>query len=173
MTDIEKAKPLLDLIAGPESGGDYNVIFGHHEKGLSTPITDMQLRPLAQTQLSWGRKWGSSAAGRYQIIRETMLACQKALGLPGTARFTPEVQDRMALYLLEQRGLDEFLAGKLTIIQFGLNLAKCWASFPVLAPCWGPHGQIKRGDSFYHGDGVNKTLIAPEAVEAALTKLRI
>ena len=55
----------------------------------------------------------------------------------------------MALALLERRGLSKYKAGKISAEQFGNNLAKEWASFPVVTGS-------KRGRSYYAGDGLNK-----------------
>lgn len=68
----------------------------------------------------------STAAGRYQLIRPTWLACKRALGLPD---FAPDSQDRAAVYLIRQRGaLDDVKAGR--IADAIAKVAKEWASLP-------------------------------------------
>lgn len=68
----------------------------------------------------------STAAGRYQLIKPTWLACKRALGLPD---FSPDSQDRAAVYLIRQRGaLDDVQAGRIADA-----IVKCrreWASLP-------------------------------------------
>lgn len=74
----------------------------------------------------------STAAGAYQLIRPTWNGCKRALALPD---FSPESQDKAALYLIQQRGaLDDVKAGR-----FDDAVAKCsktatrpaeWASLP-------------------------------------------
>ena len=68
----------------------------------------------------------STAAGRYQIIRATWQGCKRALALPD---FSPDSQDKAALYLIRQRGaLDLVQAGR-----FDEAVAVCskeWASLP-------------------------------------------
>lgn len=68
----------------------------------------------------------STAAGRYQLIKPTWLACKTRLRLPD---FSPESQDRAALYLIENRGaLEDVQAGRVQTA-----IAKCrkeWASLP-------------------------------------------
>jgi muramidase (phage lysozyme) len=68
----------------------------------------------------------STAAGKYQLIKPTWLACKAKLGLTD---FSPDSQDRAALLLVSQRGA-------LTDIHNGdiaKAIAKCsgeWASLP-------------------------------------------
>lgn len=68
----------------------------------------------------------STAAGRYQLIRPTWLDIKARLKLKD---FSPDNQDRAALYLIERRGaLQDIHAGRLPEA-----IAKCraeWASLP-------------------------------------------
>ena len=73
----------------------------------------------------------STAAGRYQIIRPTWLSAKSALGLTD---FTPESQDRAALWLIEQGGaLDDVRAGR--VGDAVSKVRRTWASLP--ASGWG------------------------------------
>jgi hypothetical protein len=56
---------------------------------------------------------------------------------------------------MKGRGLDLYLRGSIDEYAFCNNLAKEWASLPVVS---GP----KRGSSYYGGDGLNKALVAVE-----------
>lgn len=47
-----------------------------------------------------------------------------------------------------------------------------WASFPVLVGTKGQKRTVKRGQSYYAGDGLNKALVAPDAVEAILDRVK-
>lgn len=68
----------------------------------------------------------STAAGRYQIIRPTWLTAKQALGLPD---FSPDSQDRAALYLIEKRGaLDDVKEGRVT--DAVAKVRREWASLP-------------------------------------------
>jgi len=69
------------------------------------------------------------------------------------------------------RGLKSFLTGAMSTTSFGNNLAKEWASFPVLSNIKGAHRQVARGTSFYSGDNLNHAHVDPAEVEAALAKL--
>lgn len=81
---------------------------------------------------STGVSWESDAAGAYQFLSRTWARCKQALGLPD---FSPDSQDRAAIWLIEQRGaLADVEAGDLRAA-----LLKCnreWASLPG-----SPYGQ--------------------------------
>lgn len=82
--------------------------------------------------------------------------------------FSPDLQDRMGYHLLKRRGYAAFIAGKITRSEFGKRLAQEWASLPVLVPMKGAKRLINRGQSYYAGDGVNKSLTKPEQLEDIL-----
>lgn len=154
-----KAAKLLDFISGPESRGNYNAVFGkaNNPEDLSTFTVDGILaRQQAQRQA--GAK--STAVGRYQIIYKTLAGLKRQLGLNGSERFTPELQDRMALQLLRNRGYDRFRDGKLGLHEFALQLAQEWASLP----------DPRTGRSYYAGDGLNRSHVSPSQVASALTR---
>ncbi|WP_432288752.1 hypothetical protein SLT36_30080 (plasmid) [Aminobacter sp. BA135] len=94
------------------------------------------------------------------------------LGLSGGEIFSSNLQDRMAFHLLKRRGYQRFMSGKLSRTAFGRALAQEWASFPVLGPTKGAKRKLKRGQSFYAGDGLNKSLVKPETVEALLDRMK-
>lgn len=169
------ARILLDLIYRTETGRGppacYETIFGHRERELPRPITSMTIDDLLAAQAVWGRKWGSSAAGAPQIIRGTMRDLVARMGLSGSEIYDPDMQDRMAFELLKKRGWVAFLAGTLPLTSFGNALAREWASFPVLTDQKGAKRQVKRGQSYYDGDGLNSALIKPALVEATLRQV--
>jgi muramidase (phage lysozyme) len=156
----------------------YEVIYGHNQDELPKPLTTMTLDEVEAAQPYWSKRFGSSASGAAQFMRNTLDAPQTLrdiegeMGLTGKELFSPSLQDRMAYHLLKRRGYAQFMAGKLSIEGFGKNLAKEWASFPVLADTTGAHRKIKRGQSYYAGDGLNKALIKPEEVENLLKLVR-
>lgn len=165
---------LLDFIRGIETGrtdaSAYNVIYANKQGKLPKPITTMTVAELQGHQASgWPAK--STAAGGYQFMRATLGDLRKELGLRDSQRFDPNLQDRLGYHLLKRRGYEAFMAGKLSVQGFGLNLAKEWASLPVLAATKGGSRQVSRGQSYYAGDGLNKSLVKPEAVEALLASV--
>jgi hypothetical protein len=46
-----------------------------------------------------------------------------------------------------------------------------WASVPVFSVIKGQKRKVTRGQSYYAGDGINKALTKPEAVEAILDQV--
>lgn len=136
---------ILNFVAGPESRGYYDMMFG----GTRDPrILKMTIKDLVPYQLAHANRAGSSAAGRYQIMHfNTVNYAQKAGLDPDTDRFTPENQDKMAIEFLKERGLDRWLAGTVSDAQFLEGLAQIWAGLP--APS-------KGGQSYYGGVGLNR-----------------
>lgn len=167
------AAKLLDFIGKAETARDglaaYRTIIGHREDQIPKPIIDMTVDELIAAQLGWGKRWKSSAAGKYQIIRKTLVGLKAALKLTGKEKFTPELQDRLALELLRQRGFDKAVDGKLGQDAFALAIAKEWASMPVLKAVQGASRKVARGQSFYAGDGLNKSLVSADEFEAVLS----
>lgn len=167
-----KARKLLDFISIPESRGKYDVIYGFRQNRLAKPITQMTLGELIEHQKVWGQQWGSSAAGKYQIIRPTLEGLVRQLNLPLSIKFDEKTQDLMGLTLLEGRGWYSFLKGNISVEKFALNLAKEWASLPVLKDTQGSSGWIKRGQSYYSGDGLNNAHVDADEFEGFLRELR-
>lgn len=170
------AAMLLDFIRETEVGtaarSGYDVIYGHNQGKLPKPVTAMTIAELQGHQRKgWPAK--STASGGYQFMRATLTDLRKELGLRDTQVFDPDLQDRLGFHLLRRRGYDEFMAGKISRTEFGKRLAQEWASFPVLVACKGAHRQIARGQSYYAGDGLNKALVKPAAVEVLLDRVKV
>jgi muramidase (phage lysozyme) len=98
------------LAAGEGTGGTmgYDTTFGHGQfdpPGFR-PIRQMSLDEVDrfQAELAARSKPKSSAIGRYQVNRQTRGELQEAMGLSGTERFTPELQDHMARERLKRAG---------------------------------------------------------------------
>ena len=94
-TDLPvEARAFLNTIAGPESGGRYDVRWG----GMAGPqtITDLSRHPNIREP---GPAGPSSAAGRYQITGSNWYGSNGRPGLAeryGATDFAPETQDRVA-----------------------------------------------------------------------------
>jgi len=88
------------------------------------------------------------AIGRYQFIPSTLRRLVGIVGIRESARFTPEVQDKLADVLLAEAGLGEVTAGRMGRHTFMNNLAKIWAGLPN-----------STGRSHYHGYAGNRASI--------------
>lgn len=166
------AAMLLDFIGGIEAPKGYGTIFGNKQSKLVEPLTEMTLDEILAAQKAWSKNHGSSAAGRYQFMRATLVGLISELGLRGSQKLDGNLQDRLGYHLLKRRGYDDYMAGKIDRIEFGKRLAMEWASLPVLAACQGAHRKLARGQSYYAGDALNKSLTSPEKVEQVLALVR-
>ncbi len=158
---------LLDFIAKPESGGNFNIVYGGIKKQHrpNVPLTEMTIGEVLSWQDSIDPLYRSEAAGAFQIMEDTLRTLHVEAGLPKSALFSEENQRKLATQLLKRRGLDKYLAGKMTPEAFANELAKEWASLPVVS---GP----KKGRSYYAGDGLNKSHVSVEAFLAAVRSCR-
>lgn len=168
MTVPAPAKRLLDFIAGYEAPRGYDTVYGNKMSRMPKPITSMTVDEVI-AQGAWRTStFGSSACGRYQFMKATLAGLKTSQRLTGRELMTPDLQDRLGYALLLGRGYRDFMAGQTSIAVFGNEIAKEWASFPVLAPTNGK----RRGQSYYAGDGLNHVLVGPEPVETVLRAMR-
>ncbi|WP_336810948.1 hypothetical protein [Bosea sp. MMO-172] len=165
---------LLDFIGQTEAPRGYDTIYGNNQGKLPKPLTGMTIGEVLTAQPGWTKSFGSSAAGRYQIMKATLegLLADPKLGLTRSMRFDANLQDRLGFHLLKRRGYAAFMAGQIGLTAFGKSLAQEWASFPVLSATQGNKRKVERGQSYYAGDGVNKALVKPETVEVVLFNAR-
>lgn len=136
---------LLDFIGKYESGNDYNVLVGNKKANL----TDMTIEQVLKFQSKMiDNKFASTAVGKYQIVKDTLsgLVDQGVASL--TDKFDKSTQDKLAIALLKERGLDKYLSKKITADQFADNLTPVWAALP-----------LGNGKSHAEGIGWNKALV--------------
>lgn len=158
---------LLDFIASHESRGDYNVVWAGIRKAdrPKRPLVEMTIGQVLQWQDSIDARYKSEAAGRYQILEDTLRGLWKEAGLQLASLFDKEGQDKLAIALLNRRGLASYLSGKISTEAFANSLAREWASLPVVS------GSGK-GRSYYAGDGLNKSLVDVEPFLAAVRSVK-
>jgi len=166
------AAMLLDFIGGIEAPNGYGTIFANKQSKLAKPLTEMTLDEVLVAQKAWSKNHGSSAAGRYQFMRATLVGLIAELGLRGSQKLDADLQDRLGYHLLKRRGYDDYMTGKIDRTEFGKRLAQEWASLPVLANMQGAHRKLTRGQSYYAGDALNKSLTSPEKLETVLVLVR-
>jgi muramidase (phage lysozyme) len=159
---------LLNLIGNTEAPKGYDTLYNNKQVDWPKRLTSMTVTEVITAGPLWAKKFGSSAAGRYQFLTATLKSLRISEALSGDEKFKADLQDRLGYALLDGRGYERFVAGKLSVVAFGLGLAKEWASFPVLEDTQGAHRMVKRGETYYAGDLLNKALVSPEKVEAVL-----
>lgn len=161
----EAIKDLGTFIGNKETTtGSYTKLYGGEE--------DPSILNKTVTQLE-SEKGGLFAMGKYQIQMETAREVLSKKGIdPTTFKFNEAGQDQLYKMLLERRGLYDFLSGKIDENEFATNLAKEWASMPV--PEDGNYGGrfLKKGQSYYAGDGKNAALTDVETVLQYIRNLR-
>lgn len=154
-------QPLLQLIGRVESNNNYNAYFGNASNS-TTVFTDMTIGEVLKWQQERVRQGSpSSAVGRYQIISTTLEGLVRELDLEKSRKFDPATQDQMAIALLERRGAEKYVGGKLSNKQFAANLAKEWAALPKTLGS-------NPSASYYDGDGLNASRVEVDEVLKAI-----
>ena len=177
-TDYEKRlAQLAEVVASGESKGDYNI----YNKGtIGKNIGKIGRTDFSKMTIAEYLRRGSLgkdnpdkifAMGKYQIIPDTMRGIVKAMGLnPETTYLTPEVQDAMFKHIIERKpAVKNYLLGKSTDQNAAiLALAKEWASIGVPEDVMRGDTLIKKGQSYYSGQGGNKAHTSVESVASAM-----
>jgi muramidase (phage lysozyme) len=159
-TGGDQAENLLNLVSNGEgTKGNYNAVFG--DGGQSSIDLGQYTVDDILAQQQWARQNGypSTAIGKYQLIYKTLASLKADGTVSGDEKFSPEVQERAGRALLDRRGYQQFLAGKLSKRAFALRLSQEWASLP----------NPSTGRSFYAGDRAgNASHVSPTSVYDAL-----
>lgn len=153
-------KPILDLIGSAEGG--YTSIAPMDKNDDLTSMT------IVEAANATGEQGGRGAIGRYQLTDPIEQA--KAAGLdPETDLFSPENQDKIAISLIEGRGITPDMIEN-DPNEAASRLAKEFAGIPVLEGEKGYVQPVERGQSYYEGFNKNTATITPEQVEEAFEK---
>ena len=100
-----------------ESGGDYDALFGYSNRPGGqfggVRLTDMTVSDALNFSAPSGPygQWVKGQVGRvatpmgaYQVVGTTLRAAKEGLGLTGNERMTPELQDRIGMWIYENQG---------------------------------------------------------------------
>lgn len=149
---------LLNFIGVYESGNDPDAVWGGIKKADRplVPITTMTVGEVLDWQDSIDSKYMSEASGEWQFMEDTLRGLYRQAGVSLNDLFDWATQVKLATQLLRRRGLDDYLAGKMSAEKFALSLSKEWASLPVPYDITRNGRTIKAGQSYYAGDGLNK-----------------
>ncbi len=153
--------PLLSLIAKAESKGNYNAHFGSASNS-SVKFTSMTIKEVMQWQKDYVKMGSpSSAVGKYQILSTTLSELVEQNGINENELYDEEMQDTIAVKLLERRGSTQYVNKELSRDEFAANIAKEWASLPKVVG-------NNPDDSYYQSDGLNKSLVKVDDVLEAI-----
>ena len=135
-------RQVLDLIRDKEARGSYDTIYDgiRAEDHPNRPVTQMTINEVLAWQDSIDSRYPSEAVGGYQFLEDTLRRLVEQEGLTGGELFDGAMQDRLAIRLMRDAGLDGFQSGELSPADFGNNLAKIWAGLPVIPDT--PAGRI-------------------------------
>ena len=155
---ISPYQPVLDVVRKGEAG-----VVGYNTMGGSNKSFDLIKKTLQQVfnvQEDRLKSVGNTAAGGYQILKDNLksLAQQHKHDLNKTL-FDQATQDTYAKSLMDRRGFQDFLNGKISANQLRINLAKEWAALPA-------HGER----SYYEGKGTNKARVSAKEINEAINK---
>ncbi|MGB1214960.1 MAG: hypothetical protein ACPG4X_16450 [Pikeienuella sp.] len=163
--------PLLEFIAQPESGGDFNIVWGgirqHHRP---KQLTTMTIGGVLSWQDSIDHLYRSEAAGKWQILEDTLRGLYRAAGMRLDDLYDEKGQTQLATALLYRRGLSEYLDGTIGTDKFAQSLSKEWASLPCIT--FDRQGREAVGQSYYAGDGLNKAHVSIADFRAAVRSIR-
>ena len=148
LNQIAEGEGTTDKKASREKGAEnaYDVTYGYGKYTPETlpngkpvqPISKLTIGEVKQVQqmmLDNQKKAGipkerrSSAIGKYQLISGTLDdLLKKNKNISDDAVFSEELQDKLGIQKLDDRGYDKWLSGKISDEQFQKNISKEWAS---------------------------------------------
>lgn len=121
------AEALKNAFAEGESGGNYNRLVNTPTHPNEAPLTTMKIKDVLayqQGMLDAGNK--SSAAGKYQVVSKTLRSLVKEGVVSEDDLYNEDTQEKIADALLERRGLNHFLNGKISLNAFMRQLGNEW-----------------------------------------------
>jgi muramidase (phage lysozyme) len=122
----------------------YNTLSG----GVTADVTSMTVsQAIAFAKTQWTGKI-ANVIGAYQVKDTTLAAVAKELGLLN-AKMTPEVQDKIAVGLMQQRANKATVNGAIDVDKFAKELSKEWASLAT-----------PTDKSYYDANGIDKASVS-------------
>lgn len=144
---------------------------------LKKPLSEYTIGEVKQFQSRQrdanGQLW---ATGRYQIIPSTLKGIQAKLGLPDSAKYNKENQDKLAFQLLMERPtLSKYIKGTIpdttqNLQKASLEMAMIWSSIGVPYDMQGHRKFVKKNQSYYAGG--DTASVDSETIQAKLRELR-
>jgi muramidase (phage lysozyme) len=134
---------LLNFIGMKEAAGNYNMLVGGKSKSDLTSMTVADVQNFQSSMIKNGHE--TTAVGKYQMLSSTIAGLIRNGVLKSGDIFNPSTQDRAALALIKEKGMNDYLGGKLSKDEFADRIARVWASLPLAS-----------GRGAYDGVGSNK-----------------
>jgi hypothetical protein len=164
-----------NLLSHAESKSDYSA-YNRTKGGLKSFYkTDLTSKTVGEVMAMQSRR-DVFAAGRYQMIPDTLKGGVAALGINKSAKFDSAMQDKLFneyLVKIKRPEIGKYLSGDGDIHKAMYSWAQEFASAGVEGGRKISKGRIARGgESYYAGDGLNKAGISLEKMRAALEASR-
>ena len=176
---VHQVAPLLALIRKHEAGSKgYDAVWGKIDARHrpATPITGWTIGEVLGWQDSIDHLYMSEAAGAYQFLEDTLRSIFGPAGFTTKSMFDVRTQDALAVHLLKGAKLVNFLRGEISAEDFATRISRVWASFPVATDVVRTDGErswtVRKGSSYYSGDGLNKALVEVDDVLGILYAIR-
>ena len=152
MTIDPRTRGVMEFIGGLEAPRGYNDYFGGVAEPPPKQLTTMTIDEVLAWQDEIDARSISEAAGRYQIMEDTLRLLKRRMALKGDELFDIPMQDRLAIELMTMAGWHPDRDDHEEVAN---SLAKVWAALPLVS------GESE-GRSAYHGLAGNKALTTPE-----------
>jgi hypothetical protein len=134
-----KTAGLLEFIGTLEAPGGYNTYSYYAAAPPPRPLTTMTIREVLAWQDRIDARSKSEAAGRFQIMEDTLRRLVTSKGINQNLLFNEATQNRLGVILLKEAGWNPLGTNYVTMAN---NIAKVWAGLPLVS---GP----RRGESVY------------------------
>lgn len=163
-----KSEDIESLVRKLEGNNNYNAYAGS-PNNASVIFEDMTIGEV----LDWQRKNKEKAVGAYQFKPDTLKdAINSTEGISLDSKFDSSTQDALSNYLFDRRGRQDYINGNIDSIEYANNLAKEFASLPVVTDMvTGSGKKVKRGETYYSGTN-NKSLIDAEEYENIIKNIK-
>lgn len=152
LTIDPRTRGVMEFIGGLEAPRGYNDYFGGVAEPPPKQLTTMTVDEVLAWQDEIDARSISEAAGRYQIMEDTLRLLKRRMALKGDELFDIPMQDRLAIELMTMAGWHPDRDDHEAIAN---SLATVWAALPLVS------GE-NEGRSAYHGLAGNKALTTPE-----------
>lgn len=106
VADLPSKAATLDFIARYEAPGGYDQVHAAVPETPPRPLTAMSIREVLAWQKQIRPRAVSTAAGRYQIIHDTLARLAETYGIDPEQRFDPAMQARLGQLLLDECGTE-------------------------------------------------------------------